>query len=37
VPEYDDSKWRNIDLPHDWGIEDLPGTQSPFDPTAIVL
>ena len=21
---YDDSKWRKIDLPHDWSIEDLP-------------
>ena len=23
-PNYDDSKWRNVDLPHDWSIEDLP-------------
>jgi beta-galactosidase len=23
-PVFDDSKWRNIDLPHDWSIEDLP-------------
>jgi beta-galactosidase len=22
--EYDDSKWRMLDLPHDWSIEDLP-------------
>ena len=22
---YDDSKWRIVDLPHDWSIEDLPG------------
>ena len=21
---FDDSKWRNLDLPHDWSIEDLP-------------
>lgn len=21
---YDDSKWRKVDLPHDWSIEDLP-------------
>ena len=21
---YDDSKWRLLDLPHDWSIEDLP-------------
>ncbi len=32
VPEFDDSKWRSIDLPHDWSIEDLPGTRSAFDP-----
>jgi len=24
-PDYDDSKWRTLDLPHDWSIEDLPG------------
>jgi beta-galactosidase len=35
MPEFDDSKWRVIDLPHDWSIEDLPGTKSPFDPDAI--
>lgn len=23
-PGFDDSKWRIIDLPHDWSIEDLP-------------
>ena len=28
---FDDTKWRNIDLPHDWSIEDLPGTESPFN------
>ena len=21
---FDDSKWRTLDLPHDWSIEDLP-------------
>lgn len=30
-----DSTWRTLDLPHDWSIEDLPGTNSPFDSTAI--
>src|SRR5437773_5380091 len=35
MPGFDDSKWRNVDLPHDWSIEDLPGTRSPFDPNAI--
>ena len=41
-PNFDDSKWRKVDLPHDWSIEDLPagqaglpGTKSPFDPDAI--
>lgn len=23
-PGLDDSRWRGLDLPHDWGIEDLP-------------
>src|SRR5664279_5624022 len=32
---FDDSKWRPIDLPHDWSIEDLPGTNSPFNADAI--
>jgi beta-galactosidase len=35
VPDLDDSKWRELDLPHDWSIEDRPGTNSPFDPNAI--
>ena len=26
----DDSQWRQINLPHDWSIEDIPGTNSPF-------
>ncbi len=34
-PGFDDSKWRNIDLPHDWSIEDLKGTNSPFNRDAI--
>jgi len=33
-PTFDDSKWRRVDLPHDWSIEDLPGTNSPFDANA---
>jgi beta-galactosidase len=32
---FDDSRWRTLDLPHDWSIEDLPNTQSPFNPSAI--
>jgi len=35
APDFDDAKWRKVDLPHDWSIEDLPGTTSPFDPDAI--
>src|SRR5687768_3291845 len=35
MPEFDDSQWKKVDLPHDWSIEDLPGTKSPFDPNAI--
>jgi beta-galactosidase len=34
-PSFDDSKWRMIDLPHDWSIEDLPGANSPFNIDAI--
>jgi beta-galactosidase len=34
-PEFDDSGWRVLDLPHDWSLEDLPGTESPFHPGAI--
>lgn len=32
---FDDEQWRKIDLPHDWSIEDLPGTHSPFDRDAV--
>jgi len=28
MPGFDDSKWRRVDLPHDWGIE------GPFNPQA---
>lgn len=34
-PDFDGSGWQKIDLPHDWSIEDLPGTRSPFDKDAI--
>lgn len=35
-PNYNDSKWRQLDLPHDWSIEDLPNQTpgsiiGPFD------
>lgn len=29
--DLDDSNWRILDLPHDWSIEDIPGTDSPLD------
>lgn len=32
---FDDASWRTVDLPHDWSIEDLPGTESPFNKDAI--
>lgn len=35
TPDFDDSNWRILDLPHDWSIENLPGTESPFSPTAV--
>lgn len=35
MPAFDDSAWRKIDLPHDWSIENIPGTNSPFDPDAV--
>ena len=34
-PGFNDSSWRTLDLPHDWSIEDLPGTNSPFNADAI--
>ncbi len=30
-PEFNDTRWRALDLPHDWSIEDLPGHDGPFD------
>jgi beta-galactosidase len=29
-PYFSDTSWRKIDLPHDWSIEDISGTYSPF-------
>ena len=34
-PAFNDSSWRRVDLPHDWSLEDLPGTTSPFSIDAI--
>lgn len=33
--DFDDSKWRTIDVPHDWSVENLPNTSSPFTPDAV--
>lgn len=33
-PVFNDASWRRLDLPHDWSIEDMPGTESPLDPDA---
>lgn len=35
IANFDDSSWRTLDLPHDYSIENLPNTESPFDPEAI--
>ena len=32
---FDDSGWRAVHLPHDWSVEDIPGKDTPFDPSAI--
>ncbi len=42
MPEFEDSQWRTLDLPHDWSIEDLPGQKDgeivgPFDKKSIGL
>ena len=39
-PDFNDSSWRLLDVPHDWSIEDLPGQNGdsiigPFDRSAI--
>lgn len=34
-PAFNDHEWRKVDLPHDWSIEDLPGTNSPFSKGAV--
>jgi beta-galactosidase len=32
---YDHQDWRILSLPHDWSIEDIPGTDSPLDSNAV--
>ncbi len=34
IPHYKDENWRSIEVPHDWSLENLPGTDSPFDMNA---
>ncbi len=43
-PDFEDNSWRDVSLPHDWGIEDLPNAPSneksriisgPFDSEAL--
>lgn len=34
VPGFEDSSWRQITLPHDWSIENLPWKNTPFDSLA---
>jgi len=33
--DFNDLDWRTLSLPHDWSIEDIPGTDSPLDSNAI--
>lgn len=33
--DFNDASWRVIDLPHDYSVEDIPGTGSPFDSTVV--
>src|SRR3954463_2722712 len=30
-----DRNWKKVNLPHDWSIEDIPGTKSPFSVEAV--
>ncbi|MDP4130663.1 MAG: hypothetical protein Q8918_02685 [Bacteroidota bacterium] len=32
---FNDAHWRTLDLPHDWSIEDIGATQSPFYSNAV--
>ena len=34
-PDFDDSAWRVLDLPHDWSLEDLP--EPPHDPLQLSI
>lgn len=32
---FDDSAWGQVNLPHDWSIKDIAGTNSPFDKNSV--
>jgi beta-galactosidase len=34
-PGFDDTQWRQVLVPHDWSIEDLPGQTHPFSKDSI--
>jgi len=34
-PSFDDKQWRQVRVPHDWSIEDLPGQKHPFSETSV--
>jgi len=34
-PSFDDTQWRQVRVPHDWSIEDLPGQTHPFSKDSI--
>jgi len=34
-PDLADGAWRKVAVPHDWSIDDRPGSRSPFDPDAM--
>lgn len=36
-PDFDDSAWRAVELPHDWSIEDLPNREDDLDTPAISI
>ncbi len=33
--DFNDASWRDIDLPHDWSVEDIPGKAGPLDSSAV--
>lgn len=32
---FDDTGWKKVNLPHDWSIQDIEGTNSPFDKNSV--